>query len=68
MLGFMPLLKTLKKNKPDYIIIHLITSLPLILLLFFNFETKFILRISGYPRMNFFQKTFMEINFKRFIS
>ncbi len=65
MLGFMPLLKTLKKNKPDYIIIHLITSLPLILLLFFNFETKFILRISGYPRMNFFRKLLWKLTLKK---
>ena len=36
-LGFLPLLKILKKKPPDYIIIHLITSLPLILLILFNF-------------------------------
>ena len=33
-LGVFPLMKTLKKNKPDFLIIHLITSLPLILLFF----------------------------------
>ena len=46
----------MKKEKPDYLIIHLLTSIPLILLLFFNFKTKFILRISGLPRLNFFRK------------
>ena len=51
--SFYPLLSLLKKNKPDYLIIHLITSLPLILLFFFNFNTKFILRISGFPKLNF---------------
>ena len=31
-LGFFPLKKILKENKPDFLIIHLITSLPLVLL------------------------------------
>ena len=35
---------------------HLLTSLPLTLLLFFQFKTKFILRISGLPRLNFIRK------------
>lgn len=64
-LGFFPLRKILKKNKPDYLIVHLITSLPLILLIFFNFETKFILRISGYPRMNFLRKLLWRLAFKK---
>ena len=65
LLGFFPLKKILKKNKPDYLIIQLITSLPLVLLIFFNFETKFILRISGYPRMNFLRKILWKIAFKK---
>ena len=65
LLGFFPLIKTLKKNKPDFLIVHLITSLPLILLLFFNFKTKFILRISGYPNMNLFRKIFWKITLKK---
>ena len=48
-----PLYFLLKKEKPDYLIIHLLTSIPLVLLIFFNFKTKFILRISGLPRFNF---------------
>ena len=55
-LGFFPLKKLISERKPDYIVIHLITSLPLILLMLFNFETKFILRISGLPKLNFFRK------------
>jgi len=51
-----PLLKLLKKEKPDYLIIHLLTSIPFSLLIFFNFKTKFILRISGLPRLNFLRK------------
>ena len=64
-LGFFPLAKILKKKQPDYLIIHLITSLPLILLIFFNFKTKFILRISGYPKMNFFRKIIWKLAFKK---
>ena len=64
-MSFFPLKKILKENKPDYIIIHLITSLPLILLILFKFDTKFILRISGYPRMNIFRKFLWKFAFKK---
>ena len=53
---FFPLKKLLRTEKPDYLLIHLITLLPIILVLLFKFETKFILRISGYPKLNFFRK------------
>ena len=65
MLGFLPLLKILKKKPPDYIVIHLITSLPLILLVLFSFKTKFILRISGLPRINMFRKLLWKLAFKK---
>lgn len=55
-INFFPFLRLLKIKKPDYIIIHLLTSLPLILLFFFSFKTKFILRISGLPKLNFIRK------------
>ena len=58
LISFIPLLILLKKEKPKIIIIHLITSLPLTLLNFFKFDTDFILRISGYPKLNFFRKLF----------
>ena len=64
-LGFFPLIKTLKTKKPDYLIIHLISSLPLIILIFFKFETKFILRISGFPKLNFFRKILWKIALKK---
>ena len=46
----------LKRKKPDYIIIHLLTYIPLILLIFCKFETKFVLRISGFPKLSFIRK------------
>ena len=51
-LSFLPLKKVIKNNKPEFLIIHLITLLPLILYNLFSFKTKCILRISGYPRMS----------------
>ena len=64
-LGFFPLIKTLKTKKPDYLIIHLISSLPLIILIFFKFKTKFILRISGFPKLNFLRKFLWKIALKK---
>ena len=54
--SIIPLYKLLKKDKPDYLVVHLLTFIPFILLIFFNFKTKFILRISGYPKMNFLRE------------
>lgn len=54
--SFFPLIKILNINKPDYLIIHLITSLPLTLFTIKNFQTKLILRISGLPKMTFYRK------------
>ena len=65
LIGFFPLKKILKVNQPDYLIVHLITSLPLFLLIMFNFKTKFILRISGYPRMNLFRTMLWRKAFKK---
>lgn len=64
-LGFIPLKNLIKKNNPDFLIIHLITSLPLFLLILFSFKTKLILRISGKPRLNFLRKFFWKIAFKK---
>ena len=64
-LGFFPLLSLLKKLRPNYLIIHLITSLPLVLILLFNFETKFILRISGFPKLNFLRKFLWKYSLKK---
>ena len=65
LMSFIPLTKILKQDKPDYLIIHLITSLPLILLVMFKFQTKFILRISGLPRLNIIRKFLWKIAFKK---
>ena len=61
LITLIPLYKFLKKEKPDYLIIHLITVPVLVLSFFFNFKTKFILRISGYPKLHFLRKFFWKI-------
>ena len=53
--SFFKLHKLIKKNKADYFVCFLITSLPLVLISIFKYETKFILRISGLPKLNFFR-------------
>ena len=59
--SFIPLNRILINEKPKFLIIHLITSLPLILFCIKKFETKLILRISGLPRMNILRKTIWKI-------
>ena len=61
LLSIIPLYNFLKKDKPDYLIAHLITSLPIFLFKIFNFKTKLILRISGYPKLNFVRKFFWKL-------
>ena len=61
---FLPLKNLLRNNPPEFFIIHLITSLPLFLSLFFKTNVKIIFRISGYPQLNFFRKFFWRIAFK----
>ena len=64
-LSIFPFHSILKKHKPEFLIIHLITSLPLLMLILFNYKTKFILRISGYPHLGFFRKMLWKLAFKK---
>ena len=65
LLSFFPLKNLLSKKKPEFIIIHLVSSLPLFLLILFSFKTKFILRISGYPNLNIFRVFLWKLAFKK---
>ncbi len=60
-LSFIPLILLLKKHKPNILFLHLITSLPLTILKFFDFETFFVLRISGYPKLNMIRKILWKL-------
>jgi len=66
LLNLIPLLKFIKKEKPDFIIIHLLTILPIILSPYISKKTKIILRISGFPDMHFIRKFFWKF-FSRYI-
>ena len=60
LLNFFKLISLINKKKPDFLIVHLMTSLPIFLSLFFNKKTKIILRISGLPKLNFFRLFFWK--------
>ena len=49
------------KEEPNFLIIHLMTSLPIFLTLFFNKNTKIILRISGLPKINLLRFLFWKL-------
>ena len=56
------LLRQTKKN--DVFVIHLLVSAPLILLFFFSYKCKFILRVSGLPKLHFLRKYFWKLSNK----
>ena len=56
--SFFKLLKLLKKNEPDFLVAHLIVSLPLTIMSFLHNKTKLIIRISGLPRLNLFRRIY----------
>ena len=63
--NFFNLIKLINQKTPNFLIIHLMTSLPIFLSLFFNKKTKIILRISGLPKINFFRYLFWKIFSKK---
>ncbi len=62
---FFKLHEKLKKHKPDFLIVHLVSSLPLILFYLFNYNTKLILRISGEPKLGVLRKLFWKLISKK---
>ena len=65
LVSFFPLKKILERDRPDYLIIHLIVSLPMFLFLIFDFKTKLCLRISGKPKLNLIRKYFWKVASKK---
>ena len=63
-INFFKLKNLIRNDKPDYLIIHLITSLPIFLSIFEQ-KTKIILRISGLPKINFVRKIFWKLFSKK---
>jgi len=60
-LNFNKLKNLINNEKPDYLIIHLMTSLPIFLTLFFKSKTKIILRLSGLPKLNIIRYFFWKL-------
>ena len=52
------------KNENDIFIIHLISVVPLLLSILFSFKCKFVLRISGYPKLNIFRSLLWKLSNK----
>ena len=63
-LCFIPLLKFMRKND-CYVIIHLVTSLPLLLCNLFKLKSKIILRISGLPKLTSLRKYLWKLSNKK---
>ncbi len=59
--NFFKLKRLIKQEQPNYLIIHLITSLPILLSIFFKKKTKIILRISGLPKINILRHFFWKL-------
>ncbi len=53
------------KNENDIFIIHLISSIPLLLSILFKFKCKFVLRISGYPKLNILRSFLWKLSNKK---
>ena len=59
--NFFKLKGLINKEKPNFLIIHLMTSLPIFLTTFFKSDTKIILRISGLPKINLIRYLFWKM-------
>ena len=64
--NFFPLLFYINNKKPTYLIVNLLTLLPIILSPLLSRHTRIILRISGLPNLNFFRKFIWKL-FSKYI-
>ena len=58
---YFSLKKTLTSKKPDILIIHLLTYIPLLLFINNKLKTKLYLRISGKPKLGILRKSFWKL-------
>ena len=63
--SYFPLKRILNNDKPDHLVVHLITSIPLLMFIFNDFKTKLILRVSGFPKLNLFRFLIWKIASKK---
>tara|TARA_B100000795_G_C22788894_1_gene435941 strand:- start:47 stop:1195 length:1149 start_codon:yes stop_codon:yes gene_type:complete len=64
--NFFPLLLLIRNKKPTYLVVHLLTILPILLSPLLSQHTRIILRISGLPNLNFFRKFIWKL-FSKYI-
>ena len=64
-LNFNKLKNLIISKEPNFLIIHLVTVLPIFLTLFLKNDTKIILRISGLPKLNIFRYIFWKLFAKK---
>ena len=64
-LNFKKLKNLIISKEPNFLIIHLMTILPIFLTLFLKNNTKIILRISGLPKLNIFRYIFWKLFSKK---
>ena len=60
-LNFKKLKNLIINKEPNFLIVHLMTVLPIFLTLFLKNNTKIILRISGLPKLNIFRYIFWKL-------
>ena len=63
--NFFKLRNLLNKKKPEYLIVHLMTSLPIFLSILLKNKTNIILRISGHPKLNIIRYLFWKLFSKK---
>ena len=64
-LNFNKLKNLIISKEPNFLIVHLMTVLPIFLTLFLKNNTKIILRISGLPKLNIFRYIFWKLFSKK---
>jgi len=65
-LNFFPLIFNIRRNKPKFLIVHLLTLLPILISPIISKNTKIILRISGLPKLTFFRRLIWK-SFSKYI-
>lgn len=64
--SIIPLINLIRKNDYEYILCHLVTSLPIFISIVLKKKIRIILNIAGYPKLNILRKTFWKL-FKKSI-
>jgi glycosyltransferase involved in cell wall biosynthesis len=66
-LTYFKLKKIIKEDKPEYLLVHLLTYIPIILFFLNNFKTKLVLRISGKPKLTILRYLLWKLLSKKIV-